>query len=65
MTTGSSLNGYPKLTTSHVFAMMAFTEPDDVYVFKNRLTGKKVKVYAKSMSQAGERLAKGKYEDYR
>lgn len=44
--------------------MLAFAEADDIYIFKNRRTGKKVKVYAKSMSQAGEKLAKGKYEDY-
>lgn len=53
----------PGSVISQGMAMITMTEPNDVYIFENRETGKRVRVHATSMVHAGEKLADGDYYD--
>jgi len=51
----------PGSVTSQGMAMLVGGEADYVYIFENRETGDRVRVYASSMERAGEKLSEGDY----
>lgn len=53
----------PGSVTSQGMAMLSFSEADYVFIFENRETGDRVRVYASSLERAGEKLSEGDYYD--
>ncbi|HRD54355.1 MAG TPA: hypothetical protein PKY96_17075 [Flavobacteriales bacterium] len=51
----------PGSVTSQGLAMLSLSEADYVYIFENRDTGARVRVYASSMERAGEKLSDGDF----
>ena len=51
----------PGSVGSQGMAMLSFSTADDVYIFENRETGERVRVFASSMERAGEKLSEGDY----
>lgn len=48
---------------SQTMNLLAGGDADDIYIFENRDTGQRVRVYASSLQEAGEKLEDGSYED--